>query len=117
MSQNCFQMKFAGKNLPKSDFKVILVAKNGAKLLPEEIFRQKSSKQWFQSDFDTDFQVILLAKNGAKLLPDGIFREKSSKKWFQSDFDSDNCFQRKISGKSPPKSDFKVILTVISKWF
>ena len=59
MEQNSFQRRFSWKSHPKSDLKVILKwfqidfsCKNGAKQLPEDIFLKKSSKKWFQSDFD-----------------------------------------------------------------
>ena len=108
MEQNCFQSRFSWKITPKSDFKVILKVismwfwkwfqndfscKNGAKLLPVEIFLENYSQKWFQSDFENDFKVISIAK--------------MKQNWCQTTF----------SWKIPPKSDFKVILKVISKWF
>ena len=71
--------------------------KNGAKLLPEEIFREKSSKKWFQidlKDFESDFKLIFNCKNGAK-----------------------NASTANLPGKVFPKSDVKVILKMVSTWF
>ena len=105
MEQNCFQRRFAVKSLPKSDFKVILKViskwfqsdfscKIGAKLLPEEIFREKSIKKWFQYYFETGFKMILIAKMEQNCLQSKIswkirFLKKMISKlfyqWFQSD--------------------------------
>ena len=61
MEQNCFQGDFPGKLFQKVILKVIskwfwkgfqsdFSCKNGAKLLPVEIFLENYSKKWFQSD-------------------------------------------------------------------
>ena len=92
----------------QSDFKVIW--HKVPKVISKVILNVVS--KWFQ------------LQNGAKLLPDDIFLKNSSKKWFWKWFQSDlscknvqNCFQRRCSCQIHPKSDFKVILKVLSKWF
>ena len=67
----------------------------------------KLTKTASRGDFPHDFKVIWdkVTKVILKLISKMILVAKMEQ----------NCFQMAFSGKSHPKSDFKVILTVISK--